>query len=127
MRSNPPDNERPGLRFDLRFDLDIGELVLHGVDPHAAARVRADLERELAAQFAANGLELFGGGALARGGALHLDQARIDLPAGTASSAVGAAAARDLALRIASRSHGGGDAGELSLPADLGVAGRGKP
>ncbi len=122
MRSNPPDQPRS----DLRFDLDIGELVLHGVDPHAVARVRADLERELAAKFAENGAALFGGGALSRGGALHLDQARIDLPAGTPSSAVGAAAARDLALRLASKSHGG-EGGELSVPTDLGAAGRGKP
>ena len=127
MRPNSSERVRPSPRPDLRFDLDIGELVLHGVDPHAVARVRADLERELAAQFAENGAELFGGGALARGGALHLDQARIDLPAGTASSAVGAAAARDLALRLASRSHGGGDAGELSITADFGAPGRGKP
>lgn len=114
------------MRSNLRFELDIGELVLHGVDPHAAPRVRADLERELAAQFAENGAELFGGGALARGGALHLDQARIDLPAGTAASAVGAAAARDLALRLASRSHGT-EGGELSVPTDLGAPGRAKP
>lgn len=122
MRPNPSDRERSGLRIDL----DIGELVLHGVDPHAAPRVRADLERELAAQFAENGTELFGGGALCRGGALHLDQARIDLPAGTPAAAVGAAAARDLALRLASRSHGG-EGGEISLPTDLGAARKGRP
>ncbi len=119
MRSNPPANPRA----ELRFDVDIGELSLHGIDPAAAARVRADLERELAAQFAENGADLFGGGALARGGALHLDQARIDVPAGTAPSAIGAAVARDLAARLASRAHGG----EASLPADLGGSKGGKP
>jgi hypothetical protein len=118
MRSNPPNP-----RSELRFDIEIGELSLHGIDPAAAARVRADLERELASQLGENGADLFGGGALARGGALHLDQARIDLPTGTAHSAIGAAVARDLAVRLASRAHGG----EVALPTDLGAAQGGKP
>lgn len=119
MRPKPTANSR----LDLRFDLEIGELVLQGIDPPTAARVRADLERELAAHLAEHGADLFAGGALARGGALHLDQARIDLPPGTAPAAIGASAARDLALRLASRAHGG----EVSLPADLGAPAGGKP
>jgi hypothetical protein len=118
MRPNPPNRLISGPRSDLRFDVDIGELSLHGINPAAAARVRADLERELAAQFSERGAELFGGGALARGGGLHLDQARIDLPAGTAPGAIGAAVARELATRLASRAHGG----DLSLPTDFGTS-----
>ncbi len=114
---------RSNSHADLRFDIDIGELSLHGIDPASAARVRADLERELTAQLAENGADLFGGGALARGGALHLDQTRIDLPAGTGPAAVGAAVARELAGRLAARAHGG----EISLPHDLGAPSRGRP
>ncbi len=94
--------------------------MLDGVAPAAAARIREDLERELAAQLAEHGPELFSGSALARGGILHLDQARIDLPPRTASSVVGTTAARELALRIASRAHGG----EIALPVDLSAPAR---
>jgi len=96
----------------VNWHLEIGALSLAGVDPASAGRIGADVERELAELLRASPAP----GAFARGGALHLDEARIQLPAGTRPDAMGGAIARALHERIATQAGG-----EVSTPTDLGA------
>ncbi|MDT5122146.1 MAG: hypothetical protein QOC96_1628 [Acidobacteriota bacterium] len=84
-----------------RIEIAIEELVLHGLDPSDRDGIREVIEREMERLFAERGVPP----QLSRGGKIaHLDNAGIEVQAGSRAVEIGSQVARSLYQRVADSS-----------------------
>jgi len=85
-----------------KIEIAIEELVLHGLDPSDRDGIREVIERELQRLFAERGVPPH----LARSGKIpRLENAAVEVQAGSRADAIGSQVARSLYQRVADSSH----------------------